>query len=468
MRRLLALLLLILLIATPAFAGEKGGADYGDIAGVVLDVNGEPAPKASVRWEYGPFMQEVQADKAGRFRLESVPYADVDVSATLGKSLQPRLRVELAGRGATREVTLRLVSWNLTIRCEKAKAVEGVLVTTKPDAAVAPQPVRGRRMKDGRLVFLASPGPCELWLRDEAGERWLVERREIGVKHAGAQRRLETGRVIKGRVLDADGEGVAAELVFRRAGGVPVALDSPELRTAMSKASGRFRSRPLPPGEWRVTVRARDPKLAVSTVAVPAKGPLELRLAPARTIRLRRDEGWPEGLSVAAEGPLGISLAKTDDARVLELRGMPADGAAVLRVSAREPTPRCAVVPISAKDGVKEVKVKLAGAPVVSGIMTLAGKPLPEHSELYFWREHGGEATARLSRGAPRETPSLYDLIQDQARRGTTSQSIGRAGKDGRYRLTLAPGAWRVGFSLDRARTIRLEPGETLTVDSER
>jgi hypothetical protein len=196
-----------------------------------------------------------------------------------------------------------------------------------PSDLDAPAADEARTSEDGRAALATEGGPSNVLVVPRAHAPVLVTSVNVPAEGRDLEVRVGRGGVVEGRVLDADGSGVA---------GASVALWARPLyrREATTDAGGRFRfpavagpgpSRwPDPRPEAGLLARAAGWARGVATFAAPKAGEtlaVEVRLRRARTLRVRvlHADGRPAaGASVRVEEETELAPSFGSDA---EIRG---------------------------------------------------------------------------------------------------------------------------------------------------
>ncbi|HZF12331.1 MAG TPA: carboxypeptidase regulatory-like domain-containing protein [Thermoanaerobaculia bacterium] len=260
-------------------------------AGQVVDrLDRRPLPGALV-WPQRNPAAFVRADARGGYALPGAAEGKTwSASAAAAGHLPEDLAAPPPGRG---ERALRAPTFAL----EPAAAVQGSVVDAvgRPLAgatlSAAPAasrfqfqlpfrpPIRTRSGKDGSFALrsLGSGVPYEVTasLPGFAPTRLtLAEQKPLAVR-SGVRIVLQRGRIVRGRVVDGDGQGIAAamvQLVSSSATGMdPFGAAAENLRQTTADAGGRFAVEGLAPGRIDVAVQAPGfaPAL-LRQVAVPA------------------------------------------------------------------------------------------------------------------------------------------------------------------------------------------------------
>lgn len=317
------------------------------IAGVVLTPDGTPAAAAAaVRVEDPGWHATIRSEPDGTFRIRGLPPG------------RHTLRVEDGDRSVTVEADAGTSDLRIELPAAPPEFPPLRLRVVDPEGAPVAWASVDVMDPSGRRVGHS-------WIQDGEGRVPLSDApRTVAIEITGAEScheaplpcaptrvvrtvapdevveiRMEPGRTISGRVVDADGRGVAGVRIDAQPEGGPFGDDSTETNSA---PDGRFLLEGLAEGEHRVEVRIEwDGPRVARTVAAGAAD-VELRLPPRRESRVTvvDERGAPiRGAGVLADWKeeQGYAEATTDQHGIAVLRGVPREPISEIRVRPPDP-----------------------------------------------------------------------------------------------------------------------------------
>jgi hypothetical protein len=440
-------------------------SNFGSLAGRVLDPQGQPVAGAFVRWEYGCFSESVTSDAQGRYRFANVPYPDVDIIADSGALSHERISILLPGRGSEKSLDLPLKAGpNVVVKADGAKW-RGILQSLKGSERWLRQV---QQCEGGRLLFQASAGDYELSLFDPTQETWSCTQVRVTEQGLTIEPRLSEGLSFHGQVVDEKGKPVAAEILFEtslRLTERDFDDDGPLFRY-FSEADGRFASRRLPKETRRVLVRALDSRLAIREQALKAGGELKITLEPWLPVKLSRADGWPDGEHLVIHGPYGVRGRYSKDNKDLIIEGLARGAPAEMRIwdNLRSLGLR---LKIKGGDAPRPLPA-LQALGVVQGKLEIGGATAPFESELFFSNVMPDYAVRTYASRPLFGEPEVLGLNEEteSTRSGASNWfEIAYIDKDGRYKISLLPGSWRVGLTPTGLHSITVKSGASLKLD---